>query len=918
LSVTFTPTDTARYEIVVANAKINVLKAQLTITVINKTREYGQPNPVLGVRYTGFVLGETSAVLTKQPALSTLATESSAVGLYPITVGGAEAENYSVDYVNGTIQITKAPLKIIAQDQGRPYGAANPTFTVRYEGFVLGQNESALTVKPKATSAANIASQVGNYVIDVSGASARNYNITYQSGTLSVTKAPLTVIPEDKVRTYGAANPKFTARYEGFVLGDNESVLTKQPVFSTTATVSSPVGVYTIVASSAAAANYELSYASGALTVAKAKLTITVLNKTREYGSPNPVLGVRYTGFVLGETSAVLTKQPALSTMATASSPVGLYAIMVGGAEAGNYAIDYVNGTLQVNKAPLRIIAEDQSRPYGAQNPALTVRYEGFVLGQTETALTVKPRAATVANISSPVGAYAIDVSGASARNYSITYQSGTLSVTKAVLTVIPEDKVRTYGAADPKFTARYEGFVLGDNESVLTKQPVFATTATVSSPVGIYAIIASGTEAANYEFNYASGSLTVAKAKLTIIVLNKTRAYGSPNPVLGVRYSGFVLGENAAVLTKQPMLTTIATTTTAVGTYPVMAGGAEADNYSISYVNGTMQITKASLKIIANDQNRPYGSPDPILTVRYEGFVLGQNEAALTVKPKASTKANINSPVGAYEITVSGASARNYNITYQSGTLAVTKAQLNIVAEDKVRTYGAADPKFTVRYEGFVLGDNESVLTKKPVLATTAAITSPVGRYVVLASGAEAANYEINYTSGALTVEKARLNVIVLNKTRTYGSPNPVLNVRYTGFVLGETSAVLTKQPSLTTIATTTTAVGIYPVMVGGAEANNYSMAYVNGTIQITRAPLKIYAENKSRPYGSPNPTLTVRYEGFVLGQTESALTVKPVLTTTANINSPVGTYPITVKGASARNYSITYFDGILTVTPP
>lgn len=43
--------------------------------------------------------------------------------------------------------------------------------------------------------------------------------------------------------------------------------------------------------------------------------------------------------------------------------------------------------------------------------------------------------------------------------------------------------------------------------------------------------------------------------------------------------------------------------------------------------------------------------------------------------------------------------------------------------------------------------------------------------------------------------------------------------------------------------------------------------------------------------------------------------LTKKPTVTTTATKNSPAGDYPVTVSGAVATNYEITYVDGMLTV---
>jgi gliding motility-associated-like protein len=93
-----------------------------------------------------------------------------------------------------------------------------------------------------------------------------------------------------------------------------------------------------------------------------------------------------------------------------------------------------------------------------------------------------------------------------------------------------------------------------------------------------------------------------------------------------------------------------------------------------------------------------------------------------------------------------------------------------------------------------------------------------------------------------------------------------------------------------------------------------------VNETMPIstvTPAPLSIIADDKIRPLDKPNPNLTASYVGFVNFDTPEQLTSLPVLATTAITTSRAGTYPITVSGASAINYTITYLAGTLTIQP-
>lgn len=94
-----------------------------------------------------------------------------------------------------------------------------------------------------------------------------------------------------------------------------------------------------------------------------------------------------------------------------------------------------------------------------------------------------------------------------------------------------------------------------------------------------------------------------------------------------------------------------------------------------------------------------------------------------------------------------------------------------------------------------------------------------------------------------------------------------------------------------------------------------------ISGTV--TPAPLIVTADNKHKFLGDDNPVFTVKYTGFVNTEDSTQLISMPVITTTAGKSSPVGLYPITISGAVAANYTISYVPGVLevisgTVSPP
>jgi hypothetical protein len=92
-------------------------------------------------------------------------------------------------------------------------------------------------------------------------------------------------------------------------------------------------------------------------------------------------------------------------------------------------------------------------------------------------------------------------------------------------------------------------------------------------------------------EFDVSSGtaSLAVTPAPLTITVQDVTKTAGDPAPDFAVDYSGFVLGEDASVLTGTLNFDPADSNT--AGIYPVTASGLSSPNYDITYVPGNLNV---------------------------------------------------------------------------------------------------------------------------------------------------------------------------------------------------------------------------------------------------------------------------------------------------------------------------------------
>jgi gliding motility-associated-like protein len=190
-------------------------------------------------------------------------------------------------------------------------------------------------------------------------------------------------------------------------------------------------------------------------------------------------------------------------------------------------------------------------------------------------------------------------------------------------------------------------------------------------------------------------------------------------------------------------------------------------------------------------------------------------------------------------------------------------------------------------------------------------------GNIVLKSSGTT----DVNIAIPTSTVNKAQLKITAGSKERIYGVDDQELTVAYDKFVNGDT--VESFLIEVTTIKNTTTAikssiVGIYPIIVSGpSSSKNYIITYgADAEFKITPAELTITADEARKIHGDKNPTLTVKYSGFVNGDNENGLTfTKPVITTTAVTESAIGEYPITVAGASSSNYNIKFVDNVLNV---
>jgi len=196
-----------------------------------------------------------------------------------------------------------------------------------------------------------------------------------------------------------------------------------------------------------------------------------------------------------------------------------------------------------------------------------------------------------------------------------------------------------------------------------------------------------------------------------------------------------------------------------------------------------------------------------------------------------------------------------------------VNRPSLTITASSPTVTYGEAVPTIRPTYSEFVNGDSVAVVTTAPTCTTTYTMTSNAGSSPeTTCSGGAAANYSLIYVPGKITVNKAPLTITASSHSVTADAAVPMITASYSGFVNGQSAAVLTPPPTCT-IAYNSPLRGQTTTRCFGAAAANYSFLYIPGTITEFISGDKVTASPKPEPMAStpklnpvpPTPPATI-----------------------------------------------------------
>ena len=372
-SVTVAAHGLDNYSYTLPSASLTVKRAPLKVTVSAKDVTYGEEADVT-YKVTGFVYGEDESVLkcTMLVMLNNVVYTGGILqcGSYTVTVGGATADNYSVQGGIAVFEVTKRTAYVTLSANNVIYGN-EPQVTFSHSGFIAEDADKIsldFTFDGKLT--------VGSHTVTATITDEyinKNYNTQVTGAQFSVAKATLQVTVTAQNVTYGQ-NPAVSYDVTGFAYGEDDGVLGGSIVYTYqkdsenyTQSVFT-VGNYTVTASGLSADNYDFNYTQAFFEVSKKQVTVTVLAQDVTFGQSADVsftvsaLAFEDTQQALGNLAVQILRdgEPYYGYEQSKLLAAGVYTATVTGFNNDNYDVQVQQDEFTVQKATFTVQANVQ------------------------------------------------------------------------------------------------------------------------------------------------------------------------------------------------------------------------------------------------------------------------------------------------------------------------------------------------------------------------------------------------------------------------------------------------------------------------------------------------------------------------------------------------------------------------------
>ena len=412
---------------------------------------------------------------------------------------------------------------------------------------------------------------------------------------------------------------------------------------------------------------------------------------------------------------------------------------------------------------------------------------------------------------------------------------------------------------------------------------------------------------------------IIINKKELEVDLRDKTYTYGDPysTDIFVVDISGFENGDSIDDL-NGGAINCPYDIYGDVGEYEVTISGYSSINYSFNYLHegkATLTVNPRPVTIKIDNKSSDYGDEIVDLTAsEYSGNIVNNDEVYTL-----STTATSSSPADLYDI-VGTAINNNYNVTFRNltgtntvGNYDINQRYITVTIDSKQTAYGETPAELT-----YQITDGSIVGSVCPfTLSCSVTDHSNAGAYNIVGEQIDEDNYVITFINEneSYTVSKRNLEITVENKTSNYGDAQ----VDLTSVI---TSGSIVYDEDIYEITcggiSQTTIPGTYPIYGQLKEttlADNYNVAFTNGTYTVTERPITLVINNKSSEYGDALVSLDATPDSSTPLVNEDSVNDIATFAIPDMVEEEVGTYTITGTDNSSK-YAITFTGGTYTIS--
>ena len=778
------------------------------------------------------------------------------VAISGLTIGGADAGNYTLTQPTTTANITARPLTVSATGNNKVYdGTTSATVTLsdnRVAGDTLSTSYTSASFADKNVGLGKTINVTG---ISLSGTDAGNYTFnTSASTTADITARTLTITAAGVSKVYDGTTSATVTLSDNRLVGDAFTDSYTSAAFSDkNVGTSKTVNVSGISISGAEAGNYTFNTtASTTADIMARDLTVTATGVNKVYDgtttatvnlSDDRISGDVFTG---SYTSAAFTNK----NIGTGKT-INVSGISISGTDAGNYNLLNTTATATANIAALGVTASitANDKTYdGTTAATFSCALDGVVSGEvvncTGGTASFDDKNVDTGKIVTATG---FSLSGADADNYALnnTSATDTADITPLAITgsITAANKIYDGTAAATILTRTLDGAISGDDVSYVGGTATFADkNVGTSKNVTATGLSLAGDDAGNYMVDStATTTADITARPLTISGTGVNKTYDATTTATVILSDDRVAGD---VFTGSYTSASFADKNVGTGKNVSVTGisisGADAGNYTFNTTaSATADITPRDLTVTAAADNKVYDATTTAVAHLSDDRISGD---VLTVSYTSASFSDKNvgtdKAVSVSGISISGTDAGNYNLlnTTASATADITQRNLTVAATGINKIYDSTTAATVNLSDNKISSDDvtdaytNAVFTDKNVGTGKTVNVSGIS-----ISGDDAGNYNLLNTTATTTANIASLGVTasITANDKTYdGTDMATFSCALTGFISGDsvscTGGTATFDNKNVATGKTVTASGF---SLSGADAGNYAITNATAT---------------------------------------------------------------------------------------